>query len=136
MPIKDLNASPNGTLVLQHENIPLHRWKLTVKQDDKRIFLYMLYHWMELGENILNNSFEDHLRKWWQTALKNTYLMDKLKFHKNICNLNQLISNKCKNFCFRERQDQNTMLYDRNTVIWTVELFHPYVYLFKVLKKI
>lgn len=98
MPIKDLNASPNGTLVLQHENIPLHRWKLTVKQDDKRIFLYMLYHWMELGENILNNSFEDHLRKWWQTALKNTYLMDKLKFHKNICNLNRLISNNAKIF--------------------------------------
>lgn len=62
--------------------------------------------------------------------------MDKLKFHKNICNLNRLISNKCKNFCLRERQDQNTMLYDRNTVLWTVELFHPYVYLFKVLKKI
>lgn len=60
--------------------------------------------------------------------------MDKLKFHKNICNLNRLISNKCKNFW--ERQDQNTMLYDRNTVLWTVELFHPYVYLFKVLKKI
>lgn len=62
--------------------------------------------------------------------------MDKLKFHKNIRNLNRLISNKCKNFCLRERQDQNTMLYDRNTVLWTVELFHPYVYLFKVLKKI
>lgn len=95
-------------------------------------FICCIIEWIELGENILNNSFEDHLKKWWQTALKNTYLMDKLKFHKNICNLNRLISNKCKNFCFRERQDQNTMLYDRNTVLWTVELFHPYVYLFKV----
>lgn len=57
------------------------------------------------------------VRKWRQIALKITYLMDKLKFHKNICNLNRLISNKCKNFCFRERQDQNTMLYDRNSVM-------------------
>lgn len=31
-----------------------------------------------------------------KVALKNTYLTDKLKFHKNTCSLNRLISTKCK----------------------------------------
>lgn len=68
---------------------------------------------MKFGENILNSCFEIGVKEQMtiklksqerpprsengdKVALKNTYLTDKLKFHKNTCSLNRLISTKCK----------------------------------------
>lgn len=68
---------------------------------------------MKFGENILNSCFEIGVKEQMKiklksqerpqrsengdkVALKNTYLTDKLKFHKNTCSLNRLISTNCK----------------------------------------
>lgn len=68
---------------------------------------------MKFGENILNSCFEIGVKEQMtiklksqerpprsengdKVALKKTYLTDKLKFHKNTCSLNRLISTKCK----------------------------------------